>query len=171
MGDIFGKSSRKSYKKAIVCSILLSAVLYWIFIFTVIGVSGDGVSPDALAGMAASRVGALVLKIAALMGFFAVFTSFLALAADLKAIYFLDFKISRLFSWLLVSLPIIILFVLGFNDFTKILGMVGTLAFGFMGFFIVLMARKRRGRTGFSEIMAGLAILLAVGYEMWGFLF
>ena len=131
------------------------------------GISGSQTTEDAFGGVL-SVLGNKIILLGSVMGFLAVFTSFLALAADLKYIFRYDFKVSRFFSWLLTVLPPVVLFFIGVQDFTKILGFVGVMGIGLSGVFILLMARKiREKRSGlFWELLTGTAIIAAVLYEL-----
>jgi len=84
--------------------------------------------------------------------------------------------LSKIFSWFLVAVPPAVIFYLGLQDFTRILGLVGSLGVGIMGTLVILMARKMRKNHqlfhslkfgGFVEIVAMAAILIAVVYEIW----
>jgi len=167
--DIFERSSLKHFKSVVFISIVLSAVVYWLFVLAIVGVSGVETSPDALSGL--PDIGRGVLMIGSLVGFLAVFTSFLVLGIDLKAIYFFDFKIPNIFAWFLVVVPPVTLFFFGFNDFTRILGIIGTLGLGGTGLLIIWMAKKVHNKFNFWQILAAIAIFLAVFYEIFNILF
>ncbi|MEK9209457.1 MAG: amino acid permease, partial [Patescibacteria group bacterium] len=110
--DLFIRDSLKSFKKVVFLSILITAVFYFIFIFSVLGVSGAKTSPDAISGLAAI-LGQRAVFFGSFIGLLAVFTSFLALAADLKNIFKYDYKVSDWFSWFLVFLIPLFLFYAG----------------------------------------------------------
>ncbi len=163
--DIFKNSPLKDFKKVILWSVILSAVFYCLFVFAILGVSGQGATEDALSGVS-GVLGAGVIWAGSLMGFLAVFTSFLSLGADLREMLRFDFDMPKITAWLSVAAPPVALFLLGLQDFTKILGLVGSLGVGVMGTLIVLMVRKKRGKN-FWQIVVMAAILLAVIYQVW----
>lgn len=158
------------FKKVITASVFISALFYCLFVFSIVGISGGQTTEDAFSGVL-GILGNKIILFGSIMGFLAVFTSFLALAADLKYMYQYDFKISRFFSWLFVVLPPTLFFYLGMQDFTRILSCVGVVGIGLSGVFILFMARKIRKEEGesrgsFLELLTGVAIVAAVLYEL-----
>lgn len=172
--DIFG-SNFKAFKKVILISTILTAVFYWLFIIAVAGVSGDFTTQDAFSGIF-RVVGERVILFGYIMGILAVFTSFLALGTDLKYLLVFDAKMPGFLAWFSVIFPPALLFILGVNNLITILELVGSLGLGFSGIFIIFMARKQRESAGavsgktriiaLAEIIAALAILAAVAYEI-----
>ena len=68
------------------------------------GVSGSFATEDALSGIKAF-MGARVMAIGSVIGFLCVFTSFIALAVDMKSMFRYDYKIPRFIAWLFVIIP------------------------------------------------------------------
>ncbi len=139
--DIIGNSPIKTFNRIILASLILCAILYLIFVFTVIGVSGPNTTEDSLAGLK-NILGQTGILAGSILGFLAVFTSFVALGADLKNIFHYDFHLKKWLAWLCVATPPIILFLLGLKNFIGILGIIGAIGLGFFGILIILMARK-----------------------------
>ena len=96
---------------------------------------------DALSGIKAV-MGAKVMAIGSIIGFLAVFTSFIALSVDMKSMFRYDYKIHRFPAWLLVIIPPIILYLKDINGFINILAITGSVGMGILGIFIVLMRHK-----------------------------
>ncbi|MBU1178763.1 hypothetical protein KKB69_00245 [Patescibacteria group bacterium] len=177
--DIYASSSLKKLKNVILVSVLLTAFLYCLFIFSIVGVSGVNTSPDSFSGVL-GILGQKIILIGSAMGFLAVFTSFLALGVDLKFIFQYDFKVSKALSWFLVALPPVFLFCLGAQNFVVILDLVGSIGFGIMGIFIIFMSKRLRDKgivaqkakiALFTEAIAGFGIFVAIVYQLWIFLF
>lgn len=184
--DIFSKSPIRWFKKVIIVSLILSAIFYFLFIGAVWGVSGSYTTNDALSGIA-NFLGTKAFIIGSLIGFLAVFTSFLALAIDMKNIFFYDYKIPPITSWFFTVMPPMVIFFLGLEDFVRILGIVGTLGLGTLGVFIILMAKKLRERIKsgdpgdilkddngeymkprrFSQALVLIGIFIGVILELW----
>jgi len=139
--DILRSLSIKDVRNVIFISMGVVAILYLVFIFSVVGVSGGGTTDDALTGLAA-LLGRGVIAVGAIIGFLAIITSYLALAADMKNIFFLDYKIPSVPAWVMTVLPAPVLFFLGFAAFLEILSFVGAVVFGISGVLIFLMARN-----------------------------
>lgn len=143
--DIFNHQQRggglNDFKKVIVLSILISLLFYLIFVFAVLGSAGVNTTPDALSGLE-EAVGKSALVVGSIIGFLAVFTSYLALGTDFKNIFRFDYKLSFGLSWLLAALPPAVLYLFGLQSFVKILSFIGAVALGFTGTFIVLMSLR-----------------------------
>ena len=184
--DFFEKSRLKDFRKVIVISLTLSAVFYFIFIVAVWGASNNETTPDALSGLIAV-LGRKALIIGSLVGFLSVFTSYLAISADLKSIFRYDYHFNRKLSWVFTVFPPVGLFMLGISDFTTIIGVVGALGLGVTGIFIILMANSFRRKVlrkesveflrptnghymkanRFIKLVVVVAILSGVIYELW----
>ncbi len=164
--DIFSKYPIKNLKRVILISLSLCALLYLIFIFTIVGVSGRLTTKDALTGMT-KILGSPALIIGSLFGFLAIFTSFIALGADLKNIFRYDFHFPKWLAWLSVVVPPIALFLSGAKNFVGILGVIGSVGLGLIGIFIILMVRKirqKRGENGrFLILSSVVGILIMAG--------
>lgn len=152
--DIFSGYLYKNFKKTILISVVLSALFYFIFIAAVWGVSGKYTTPDALSGLAGA-LGKNMLLVGSFIGFLAVFTSYIALAEDMKNIFIYDYKRSIISAWFFTAIPPVVLFLAGIHDFVKILGIIGSLGLGVLGIFIVFIRRRLRKMIfdGNSEVV------------------
>ncbi len=139
--DIIARNSLKIFKRVILISLILCAVFYYLFTITVVGLSGASTAKDAL-GSLAEILGKPAIIAGSILGFLAVFTSFIALGADLKNIFVYDFKMKKFTAWLGVIFPPALLLFLGANDFIKILGIAGSIGLGLVGILIILMRKK-----------------------------
>jgi amino acid permease len=150
--DIVSKSPIKVFRRIILVSLILCAVLYFIFIFTVIGLSGGKTTEDALGGLV-NILGRPGILAGSVLGFLAVFTSFIALGADLKNIFHYDFRVPKFLAWLAVAVPPIALFLLGFKNFIEIIGVIGAVGLGFFGLLTILMARQLPNRQNDKKFL------------------
>ncbi len=184
--DIFASHGIKNFKRVILASLFLSAIFYFLFVFSVWGVSGMHTTNDALSGLI-NILGQKALMTGSLIGFLAVFTSYLALAIDMKNIFRFDYRMAKLPAWFLTIIPPLLLYFLGASDFVRILGIIGALGMGTLGVFIILMSRELRKRiknndpgdaledvameysrpNNFLQIFILIAILVGVVYELW----
>ncbi|MBU1160073.1 hypothetical protein KKD04_02745 [Patescibacteria group bacterium] len=184
--DIFAGQGIRKFKKVILISLIVSAIFYFLFIFGVWGVSGLQTSEDALSGLA-HLLGGKALMIGSLIGFLAVFTSYLALAIDMRGIFKFDYSLPKISAWLLTIIPPALFFLFGAVDFIRILGVIGALGFGSLGIFIILMSRELRKRiknndpgdvledvameysrpNNSMQMIVLIAILVGVCYELW----
>lgn len=139
--DIMRGATLKDFKRVIIWSLVISAVVYFIFVAAVLGVTGAQTTQDALSGLGGS-LGNRAVVIGSLIGFIAVFTSFLAIAADLKGIFVFDYGLQEWAAWIFTVLPAPIIFIFGVNELVKVLGFVGAVGLGVLGIFVIEMARK-----------------------------
>ena len=139
--DLLRSSTLREFKKIITLSLVLSAFIYFVFIAAVLGVSGSTTTADAITGLS-NGIGRVAVPVGALIGLIAVFTSYLALAADLIGIFMFDYKRTRRTAWLATIVPAVVIFALGATKLVPILKFVGAVGFGVLGIFIVEMARR-----------------------------
>lgn len=143
--DIFANYGIKNFKRVISISLFLAAIIYVVFIFSILGAGGSLTTVDALSGIK-SIMGAKVLAIGSIIGFLAVFTSFIVLAVDMKSMFRYDYKIHRFPAWLLAVVPPVALYLYLYfkkiDSFVDILAIVGSAGMGILGVFIVLMRHK-----------------------------
>lgn len=184
--DIFAKKGMADFKKIIVFSILVAALFYSIFIFSTLGASGSLTTEDGILGMA-HVLGEKALAVGSMIGFLAVFTSYVALAVDAKYLFIYDYKMSHFPAWLVTIAPPAVLFLLGINGLAMLLAVIGSLGMGTLGIFIILMRRKmlktlREGDekdivaeidpkkikiSGRFELAILVAVISAVAYDLW----
>ena len=140
--EIIGKNS-KLYKRSIILGTVIPAILYIMFIFSVIGLTGLDTSSEAIAGLV-GLLGKKIIFIGALFGFLACLTSFFVLGLSLKKTFWYDFKINKNLSWLLVCIIPIGLFVLGIRGFVPIIVLLGSFLAVIEGTAIVLIYKKAK---------------------------
>ncbi len=136
--DIFAKIPIKNFKRTIWISIVLSAIFYFLFIISVWGVSGTFTTEDAISGLV-NILGRTAFIIGSLIGFLAVFTSYIAMAIDMKYVFRYDYKIKPIWAWICSIVPPAILYFLGIHDFVKTIGIIGSVGIGIFGIFVILI--------------------------------
>lgn len=150
--DIFkfrNVDAKKPLKKIIALGTAIPLVLYIIFIIAALMATNGFVSEDAISSLE-NVLGRRAVLLGALVGFLAVFTSFLVLAYDLRQIYRLDVGISKAWAWVLsVTVPFG-LFLLGLTDFVRLISIVGGVFIALDGFFVILILRRIR-QAGLSQ--------------------
>lgn len=170
----------RKFKRIIIAGTVLAAAVYLIFAFLVFGATGQETSADAISGLA-GKFGSNYLLIGSAIGFLAAITSFITLGLVLKGMLISDFGLKIESAWFAAALIPGLLYLLGFNDFIKIISLVGAVAIGIDSIFILLLHREAalRHRTqGFRmllprEIRFTLLLIFAVGvfYELYAFLY
>ncbi len=147
-----------------------AALLYALFVTGIIG-AGGAVAPDTVRGLS----GWLPLEsgLVAVLGLFAVWTSYVPMGLEIKKISENDLGWSRLWSDLLVFFLPPALFLLGLNDFLKVIGLVGGVFLAGEYIFILLVARRAlrlaSNRARLALVLMPLFALAAV-YEVYYFI-
>ncbi len=124
-------------KKSLGLGILIPALIYIIFCFSVVGVSGLNTSETALIGLASFTNGKILL-IGGIFGILAMSTSFLALGFILRELFHRDYKIPLLPAWVLTVFVPLTIFILGLRSFIFVVSLAGGVLSGIQG--IVLIA-------------------------------
>lgn len=169
--EVLGRNPSKT-RAAIIIGTLLPAVLYFLFAYAVVGVTGVSTTEDALGGLASGR-GLTIFGSA--VGFLAVFTSFIVLNSNFQSLLTLDLKFSPSVSWLVVSLVPVALYFLGLKSFVAVMGAVGALAIGIDSALIIASHHIIKIREGappswFSYLWKfALYVMIAAGviYELY----
>ena len=128
-------------RKIIPIAIIVPIIVYLIFIVLIVGITGENTTESALIGLQ-GYLGEGITSLALIFGLLTTFTSFIALGLTLKKIFWYDLKIGKTISWGITCFIPIILFLLGFNDFIKILALVGGTMIAIDGVLISLMYQK-----------------------------
>jgi len=135
------KGNGKSYKKAIVLGTLIPAVLYFLFMFVVVGVSGGQTSPEAIQGLT-EILGKEITYIGAAFGALASITSFFVIGLALKKVFWYDYRINKNLSWFLVCFIPLLGFLLGLREFIPIIGFLGVFLGAIESVSIILIYKK-----------------------------
>lgn len=172
------RRAKRDFKWAIVVGTLLPALLYLIFNAVVVGVAGDGTSPEAIRGLV-PFLGEVVARVGALFGLLAVLTSFLIFGAGIKNTLILDWNIARIPAVLLAVVTPFVLYAIGLREFISIIGLTGAVFGALMGPIVILLFLKaRKAKASFAppdelrraealvpafEIKVPIAVLYMVG--------
>jgi tyrosine-specific transport protein len=144
--EIFAGKNGRLYKKAIILGTIIPGILYFIFILTVMGLTGANTTPEAISGLA-GILGKRVVLMGAIFGFLATITSFFALGLCLKETFCYDFKINKNMAWFLACFIPLILFFVGAYNFVTVITILGSLMGGIEGTAIVLIYSRAK-KTG-----------------------
>lgn len=135
------KGSGPVLKKVIISGIIISSLIYLLFIFIVLGASRPVVSEEAISGLNQAIRGDII-KLGFIFGVITCFTSFIALGLTFKKILWHDFGFSKNISWALTCFLPLFLFLLGLREFIKVISLTGSVALGIEGIIIVLLYQK-----------------------------
>lgn len=172
----FTKRDRRHVRWVVAGGIAISAIVYLLFTFSVLGVTGPNTTEDALTGFVA--MGGRWLGIgAAIFGLIAVFTSYITQSVTFEETLSYDAKLPRNAAFTVAVLGPLALFFLGFQNFIEIIGVTGSVLLGLEGTLVLITAEafRRRQRTetrAFHWTSALLIALLLVGvvFDLWFFI-
>lgn len=136
------------FKKTIIIGALIPPIIYFIFAWIVVGVTGLNTTQIATIGLG-NVVGPAILIVGNIFAFLTMSTSFLTSGLGLKEALNFDFKIKHFFAWLLTIIVPLIIYFAGFKNFISILALVGALGFGVNGVIYIVcywFARKQGRR-------------------------
>lgn len=136
-------------KPAIIAAVTFVSVLYLVFAFAIVGVSGEVTSPESISGLY-GMIGGAIIFIGSLFGVMTISTSFLMMGTTLYETFHIDYRIRPLFAWLLVVVPPLFFFWSGLRNFIDVIGLIGGVAVGILTV-IVLLAYRRAQRFALRE--------------------
>jgi tyrosine-specific transport protein len=162
LADFFKKSKdKKKLDNVIVVAGVFTSVLFLLFSFFIVGVTGKNTTPDALTGLV-PFLGPWVVTLGALFGLVAIAASFLILGNYLKNSLRYDFKLSYVLSSGIAIFAPVFFFLLGFREFIVVLGIVGAVLGAIEGVVIVLafvQAKKKGDRKPEYELHIPLVLI------------
>ena len=156
--------NKKSLKKIIVCSILLAATFYLLFIFLILGISGQKTTEASLIGLK-DFLSQDLMTAALFIGVTTTFIAFIALGLLLKKIFMYDMGIKKFHAFLLVCFVPLTLFFMGFNAFMPIISFIGGVLLSIDGILVLLVYRKIGGKKIIVYPLT-LIFVLAIIYEI-----
>jgi len=160
------KTDGKKYKKIIILGTIIPAILYFLFMFIVVGVTGANATPEAIQGLI-GFLGKEIIILGATFGTLAAITSFFVTGLCLKKVFWYDYKINKTLSWFLVCLVPLIGFLLGLRQFIPIIGFLGVILGAINGTTIVLIYKKAK-KFGNKEPEYSLKIPSVITYTLIG---
>lgn len=130
-------------KKAIYLGTAFPFVVYILFSFAVVGVTGSATSPEAIIGLSA-YLGPGVVALGALLGVFTMGTSFLTLGIITKNLLSTDFKINPVLAWVITCFVPYAIYLLGLTSFIQVITIVGSVTGGLYGIMIIYIHRRAK---------------------------
>ncbi len=139
-------------RPAIISSMVFVVALYALFALTIVGVTGEVTSPEALAGLY-GVLGTPVIMLASLLGILTISSSYVMLGTALYEAFHIDYRLRPSMAWLLALVPPVLFFMSGLRNFIDVIGLVGAVAGGTQA--VLLLAaylRARRMRLRDAEL-------------------
>jgi len=134
---------KRNLKKVIFLNTLITCFAYLLFSIFIVGVSGQETSKEALSGLS-PFLGKRIIFFGLLAALITIADSFLVLAISLRNTFRYDFKIPKYFSAFLTVILPLILFLLGFRDFIKVIGFLGAFLGLVNGLAIFIIYKKAK---------------------------
>jgi hypothetical protein len=162
--EILGKDKEK-LKWIIPVSIIIPSFVYLFFIYLILGMMGENTSESALVGLRTilGNKGALI---ALFFGILTTFTSFIALGLTLKKVLWYDLGISKNLSFVITVFFPFLLYILGFNNFIKVISFIGSIALAIDGILISLMYKKIKPEKRILSYFLVLFFILGIIYSI-----
>ncbi len=135
MRDILGRQ-KALLPRAVIIGTIAVAILYALFAFIIVGVTGLSTSPETLHGLGNS-LGLGFVALASAVGLCTVTTAFISQGLVLHNTLLYDYRLRYFTSFALaLGIPVLIL-ALGVHDITRVIDLTGGLFVGLMGLCIV----------------------------------
>lgn len=154
-------------RKIVPIAVIISIIAYLLFIFLVVGISGQRTSDEAISGLK-NFLGSEIVNSLLLFGLLTTFTSFIVLGLTLKKIFWYDFKIKKNIAWLMTCIIPLGLYIGGVKNFINVISFVGGVTIGIDGILVILMYRKVNPKKTkiFLVLFLTFIFILGVVYEI-----
>ncbi|OGZ79343.1 MAG: hypothetical protein A2528_03070 [Candidatus Staskawiczbacteria bacterium RIFOXYD2_FULL_37_9] len=159
---------KKQLKKIITISTIFISVFYLLFVFLILGITGNKTDQTALTGLK-NYIGNGAVTLSLLIGVFATLTAFITQGIVFKKVLMYDLKIKHWQAFIITCFTPMILFLIGFKSFIPIISLTGGALLGINGVLILLMYKKIGGKKIIIYPLS-IVFLMGVVYEIIYFL-
>lgn len=156
--------NKKRLKTIVVVSTIVVSLFYFLFVFLILGLTGNKTDQTALVGLKGFLPNILI-SVALLMGALATFTAFITQGIIFKKTLMFDLKIKHWQAFVMTCCPPLVLFLIGIKSFIPLLSFVGGVLLGINGILILLMYKKIGGKNIIIYPLS-IVFLLGVIYEI-----
>jgi len=164
----------KWYNRAIIWGTIIPAILYLLFMFIVVGVTGKSTTPESIAGLI-NFLGRGVVVWGAVFGALASMSSFFIIGLCLKKVFWYDYKIKKNLSWFLTCSIPLIGFLFGLREFIHIIGILGVILGAIDGTTLVLiyLRAKKKGdkKPEYSLKIPSILTYALIGVFIFGLIY
>lgn len=162
--EMLGQNRKHLLKKIIVISSLAPIIVYLVFIFLILGITGQSTTESALVGIK-NFFGNGVASTVLIIGVITTFTAFIAQALTLKKVFMYDLGIKKMQAWIITCFTPLMFFMLGLKSFIGLISLTGGVLLGITGILILLMYKKIGGKKIIIYPLS-LVFLLGIVYEI-----
>lgn len=163
-----GQASGSS-RRAMTAGIYAAAFLYLLFVVGVLGTI-SAVTPDTVSGLGEWPAWKFLSVV--VLGFFAIWTSYIPIGLEIRNSLVHDLGSSRLLAAAVVFLLPPLLLLAGFGDFLKVLGLAGGVFLGLEYLLILLVGKRALAFSAAQKLLVNLLVLvfiLGAVYEVYYF--
>lgn len=133
----------KKIKPTIILGVLVPIIVYALFAFIVVGVTGSSTTEEAMVGLS-SIVGGPIYVLGIIFGILAITTSYITFGYYLYETFLYDFGINRNLSHILIAIVPITFVLLGWRNFIAIISFLGAVMGGFESIAMILAYLKAK---------------------------
>jgi tyrosine-specific transport protein len=141
--DILGRKYKRLMGPTIFSGMIVLALLYTLFAFAVVGVTGAETSQTAFEGLI-PHLGEGFRIISTLLGSLTLTSIYMVIGIQLLNTFKFDFNFGHKTSWAIVCVVPILMFILGLREFINVIGFVGVMFGGTVGVLIAVSYWKMR---------------------------
>jgi tyrosine-specific transport protein len=134
-------NEKRNLKKIIIFASIVTIILYLFFSLSVIGVSGEKTSQDALSGLS-QFLGKKIVILFALIGVITLADSFLIIDLYFRNTLIYDYHFPKIFASFLATFLPLFFFLIGFRQFIPVISFIGTILSMIEGIVILLIFSK-----------------------------
>lgn len=145
--NLLFRGQEKKLNRILLWGIIIAAIIYIMFVWSVLSISGGTTSEESLSGLL-PFIPVWLFKLALLFGILTTFTSFLAIGLALKRMFFEDYNLPLSTSWFIAMGVPLLLYLIGFNNFLKAISISGSIGLTISGVIIYLIYLKVKHKTG-----------------------
>lgn len=158
------RKRKNDFKKIIITSVFIPAIIYFLFIFLILSITGDNTTESALIGLKNIFKG-WMLNFVLFAGAMVALNAFISLGLVLKKVFAYDIGVKKSQAIIFVCATPLILFLLGMRSFLPIISFIGGVFIGIDGILILLMYKKIKGKN-FIFYPLALVFLFGIIYEI-----
>lgn len=140
-------TKERLFPRVIITGNLFTIVLYALFTFFVLGVTGRATTEVATIGLG-TYIGPWMLIVGNVLAFFTITTSCLTIGFAVRRVFQFDYNYSRHKALACTMLVPLAIFLTGFRDFIQVLGIVGGIGLGIQSSIVVFSFWRARIHGG-----------------------
>ena len=150
--DYFRKNNEPlfSAKKAIILGTFIPALVYLIFVISIVNLSGR-ITEDSVSGLIC-QLPLPLLWLLGILGLIAIWSTYIIIGRDIRKILETDLKFPDLFSRILVFLAPLGLYFAGLKDFLSLIKLTGGVFIGLESILVILIWRQLQKQSSESVI-------------------